>query len=112
MKVMVITVCYYSQKKNSLIVIVITNRALMEENFIKPQGLRANLGSLVYLCTCLPVYLPLLPPKIHKPISHTPLGENVLWVGRFLLQFLAQIIDIKTDVMWFVAVLVAPHLLQ
>src|SRR6185436_10610257 len=47
---------------------------------------------------------------IHKAIANTALCENIFRVGGVLLQFLAEVINIETYVMRFVAVFVAPDL--
>ena len=49
-----------------------------------------------------------LAPEVHEAIADAALGKNVFGVGRILFQFLAEIVDIESNVMRFIPVLIAP----
>src|SRR5664280_1664977 len=49
-------------------------------------------------------------PEVHEAITNAALGQDVFGVGWILLQFLAEIVDIKPYIMWLVPILIAPDL--
>src|SRR5215216_3155355 len=56
------------------------------------------------------VILCFLPFVIHEPITYAALRQDIFWVGRVLLKLLAQIVNIQTNVMRFVSILISPDL--
>jgi hypothetical protein len=50
--------------------------------------------------------------EIHKSVSNSALCKNVLRVGGILLQFLAEVIYVESNVMRFVTIFITPYLLE
>lgn len=48
--------------------------------------------------------------EVHKAITDPSFSEDINGIGRIFLKFLAEIIDIETNIMRFIPVLIAPYL--
>ncbi len=58
------------------------------------------------------IQLFLLSPEVYKSVPYPAFGQDVFRVGRVLLQLLAQVVDVQTDIVRLVAVLITPHFRQ
>jgi len=48
--------------------------------------------------------------EVDETITNAAFGQNVLWIGRILFQFLTEIVNIQTDIVRFITVFVPPDL--
>src|SRR5438128_1151020 len=46
--------------------------------------------------------------QIGKAVADAAFGENVVWIGRVVLEFLAQVVDVQADIVRRVTVLGSP----